>query len=156
VRDTVLHAAGERDAKTVLQLSVGPGLLWLGGRIAGWASHEDEAAAILLDIRTVQIGVYELQGPERRRVAIPLSVERRLAHRGYEPIVKVKGRGEATLILAQLRKDRLKGLFVVAADGRELVLVEIRGRLERVLEQAVRERGLPVKHAAQTAMVCTP
>ncbi len=149
VRDAVLRAAGEKEAKTVFQFSIGPGLLLLSGAMARCASEE---ASVLLDVRSVQVGIYELQGPGPQTGLIPASVERMLARRGYEPIVKVRSRGEGTLVLAQVRKDRLKSLFVISADGRELVLVEIRGRLERVLEQAVRHRGLPAKPAAITAM----
>ena len=144
VRDTVLRAAGGKETKTVVQLSIGPGLLLLGGAIGRCASKE---ASMLLDIRSVQVGIYELQCSGPHTGLIPASVERTLARRGYEPIVKVRDRGEETLVLAQLRKDRLKSLFVISADGRELVLVEVRGRLERVLEQAVRQRGLSAKPA---------
>ncbi|MBC7186494.1 MAG: DUF4252 domain-containing protein [Calditrichaeota bacterium] len=146
VRDTVLRSSGAREVRTVFQLSLGPGSLWLTGAIAHLASSGDEAAALLLDIRSVQVGIYQLRDCGEQAGAIK-SVERSLTRRGYEPIVKVRGRKEATMVLAHLRKERLDALFVIAMDGDELVLVEVRGRLERVMEEAVRSRGLHAKRA---------
>ncbi|MCR4439133.1 MAG: DUF4252 domain-containing protein [bacterium] len=148
VRDTVLRASGAKEVKTVFQLSLGPGSMWLTGAVANVAAHGDEAAALLLDIRSVQVGLYQLRECGEQAGMIPKSVERSLTRRGYEPIVKVKGRKEATMVLAHLRKERIDALFVIAADGEELVLVEVRGRLERVLEEAVRSRGLAAKGVA--------
>ncbi|MDZ7379733.1 MAG: DUF4252 domain-containing protein [candidate division KSB1 bacterium] len=147
VRDLVVQSIGTREVVTEFQIGLGPGLLWLGGTAARLASGEDEAAGLLLDIHAVQVGVYRLRGEVTDAGRTPAALVRRLAKRGYEPIVKVCDKGEATLVFARMRKERLQALLVVAIDGEELVLAEVRGRLERVVQEAVRNRGLRTKKA---------
>lgn len=147
VRDLVLQSTGAREIVTEFQIGLGPGLLWLGGTVARLALGDDDAAGLLLDIHAVQVGVYRLRGETREARRIPAALVHRLTKRGYEPIVKVSARNEATLVFARMHKERLQALFVVALDEEELVLAEVRGRLERVVEEAVRSRGLPAKRA---------
>ncbi len=152
VRELVIQSVGARQVVTEFQLGLGPGPLWLGGTAARLVSGDAEAAALLLDIRSVQVGVYRLNGTLGGQPTLPNALVRRLARRGYEPIVKVARNNEATLVLAQMRKERLQAIFVVAVDGEELVLAEVRGRLEKVVEEAVRRRGVAAKHAFSPAM----
>lgn len=147
MRDLVVQSTGAREVVTEFQIGLGPGLLWLGGTVARLASGDDEVAGLLLDIHAVQVGVYRLHGETSHVRALPTDLVRRLAKRGYEPIVTVSGKREATLVFARMRKERLQALVVVALDGEELVLAEVRGRLERVVQEAVRSRGLGAKRA---------
>ncbi len=56
-------------------------------------------------------------------------------------MVKVKERGGAVWVMIKMRGKRLESLYVISLDYNELVLVEVRGRLERLIEKAIREHG---------------
>lgn len=66
---------------------------------------------------------------------------RDLKIRGWAPVVRVRDRDGEAVILVREGGSSFRGLLVVSADPAddEIVVVRLRGRLERMLQGAVRE-----------------
>ena len=94
------------------------------------------------DLKNVQVGVYNLYDINRKKpIAIPDKIGTKLGRKGYEPIVKVKKRDNAVWVMTKMKGKRIKSLYVITLDRRKLVLIQVEGRLERLIEKAVREHG---------------
>ena len=86
-------------------------------------------------VRRVEIGVYEVKGFEDgRQSPSPLDLTKL---EGWVPIVRVRESGEDVMVLFKEKDDVVRELLVVVAESDEWVLVRIRGKLDRVLEQAI-------------------
>jgi hypothetical protein len=144
-RDSILDEIGNVDTETEVQLQIGQGLLSLSRMIVSIADHSSEsnmAVDYLRDIRNVQVGVYKLTEFNRDKpLIIPPRIARKLSKQGYEPMVKVKELNSATWVMTKIHRKRLTSLYVIALDRDELVLVEVEGKLGRLIEKAVRDHG---------------
>ena len=144
-RDSILIEIGNVETKTEVQFQIGSGLLSLSRMIVSIADHSAEGAMAvdyLRDVRNVQVGVYKFTEFNRNRpLIIPPRIAKKLSRKGYESMVKVKERDGATWVMTKMRRKRLTSLYVITLDRDELVLVEIKGRLGRLIEKAVRDHG---------------
>lgn len=141
-RDMVLDELGPVEIETEVQLQIGPGLLSISRMAVSLTNASDEALDYLRDIRNVQVGVYKLHHVDRDKpLIIPIKIARKLSKKGYEPMVKVKERDEAVWVLTKMHGEKLTSLYVIALDREELVLVEVKGRLGKIVEKAIREHG---------------
>jgi len=141
-KNLILDELGPADVNTEVQLQIGPGIISLGSFVVSFTDARDEALKYLRDIRNVQVGVYNLHNVDSKRpVKIPDKISKKLARKGYEPLVKVKERDDAVWVMTKMKGKRIESLYVIALDRSELVLVEVQGRLERLIEKAIREHG---------------
>jgi len=142
-KELIISELGEAEVETEFQLQVGSGLLSLGKFAASVADVDRNTMEYLRDIRNVQVGVYKLYDIDRNKpLKIPDRIAKNLARKGYEPIIKTKEKNSATWIFTKMRGKRLESLYVISLEQHELVLVEVKGRLERILQKAIREKGL--------------
>jgi len=105
----------------------------LGLAIARMVTKEDEIP--LKGVRKVEVGVYEVVGtrrgvPEPRPVQMPEMP-------GYEPVVHVHEEGEDVFVMIKIEEEQIRRMLVIVAEQDEWVLVRIRGKLNRILEQAM-------------------
>ena len=144
-RNSILDEIGNTRTETEVQFQIGSGLLSLSRMIISIADHSedgDKATDLLRDIRNVQIGVYKLnEFNENRPLVIPPRIAKKLSKKGYEAMMKVKERDGATWVMTKMRGKRLTSLYIITLDREELVLVEIQGRLGRLIEKAVHDHG---------------
>jgi hypothetical protein len=141
-RDMITSELGPVDVDTEVQLRIGSGLLSFSRLVASCADVDREAMLYLRDINNVQVGVYKLHHTKNDRpLRIPEKIGERLARKGYESMVRVKNHDEVVWVLTQTDRRKLKALYIIVLDHEELVLVEVRGRLGRLIEKAIREHG---------------
>ena len=110
--------------------------MWMARRVMKW-SGEDEIP--LRGVRGVEVGVYEVDGP--RRGYEPADTRPSLCgagFQGWEPVVRVCEGDEHMLMFVRQKKDQLRGLLVVVQERDELVIVRARGRLDRLIHDAMR------------------
>ncbi|MEM9184441.1 MAG: DUF4252 domain-containing protein [Pseudomonadota bacterium] len=89
---------------------------------------DPEVKMILKELRGVRVFVYELDSPVSADALAPTLDT--LDRKGWEPVVAVREDGETVHVLLKTdRHDAVRGMVVLAADGRELVMVNLMGRL---------------------------
>jgi hypothetical protein len=106
-------------------------------RSAVWLARNfvDEDDFTLEGVRRIEVGVYEVKGLKRgQQSPSPLDLTKL---EGWVPIVRVSEPGEDVMVLIKEKDDVVRALLVVVAEQDEWVLVRIRGKLDRVLEQAM-------------------
>jgi hypothetical protein len=109
--------------------------MWLA-RKAVKMSGEEEIS--LRGIRRVEIGVYEVKGL-RRGVdeRLPLTLDD--MPKGWHPMVVVDGADEEVFVMTKHDDDgMIRQLLVVVSEADEWVLVKIKGRLDHIIEDAMR------------------
>jgi hypothetical protein len=108
--------------------------VWMARKILKWSG--EDAGFPLKGVRRVEIGIYEVRG-------LRDGFERQASLRasdfpGWTPLVAVYDDGENALVMTQERDGQIRKLLVVAAEEDEWVLVRISGKLDQVLESAIR------------------
>jgi hypothetical protein len=89
----------------------------------------------LAGVRKVQIGVYEVEPGTWRDDHEPFDPA---ALGSWEPIVRVQSAGEDVHVLLRTREGRVREMLVVVSEADELVIIRMKGRLERMLHEALR------------------
>ena len=102
----------------------------------GLRTANDEDIPRLKGIRKVQVGIYHPVS------ATPEALEQRpiapAVLPGWAPIVRMHEDGENVLVMIRQRRDRIRGMLVIVDDGEELVVVRMYGRLDDVLQEAMK------------------
>jgi hypothetical protein len=96
----------------------------------------DDDEVPLKGIRRVEVGIYEVKGL-RRGVDEPANLNPRHLD-GWEPIVRVHEEDEDVMVLVKQQDEMIRAMLIVVAEEDEWVLVRVRGKLNRVLEQAMK------------------
>ena len=93
----------------------------------------------LSNIHRVHVTSYEVLAlPDIDRLELPASFERGLARHGWYPMVKEREEDSRTWIF--LREDgagTIRNLYLVELDSAELTVIDLAGRLDRVLAEFV-------------------
>jgi len=136
-----------------------------------WLARQfvDEQEVPLRGLRRVEVGVYEVKGL-RRGLDEPRPLDPAYFH-DWQPVVRLREDGEEVMVFVREKDDHLRSLLVVVAEPEEWVLVRMHGRLDDLLEQAMRlafdhmdrpdlyaktrrERGLDAPRTVATLWTC--
>jgi hypothetical protein len=132
VRRGITDATGVRFERE-MGLTVKRSGMWLarwGMRIAG----EDEIS--LRGLRRVEVGIYLPKNPGDGAASARLEMSQ---FDGWSPLVRVHEEGEEALVLVRERDGEVRGMLVVVSEPEELVVVRMKGKLDRILEEAMSE-----------------
>jgi len=149
-RDEIFDSLNSLDLNTEVQFQIGAGLLSLGKFVTSFSNMNQDTRDMLREIHSLQIGVYQIENHRENLPPIPTKIERRLKQRGYLPIVKVKAKDENVWIFVKMRHRRLGAMYIISLDQEELVLVELKGNLGKLIEKAVRDQGFHKKELQAT------
>jgi len=118
----------------------------MGLALARCFTDDDEVP--LAGVRRVEMGVYSVESGHAGHLPDPP----RLA--GWETVVELHEDDDDTFVLVQQDERRIRGMLVIVAEHDEWTVVRLRGRLDHLLEDAMRlgfdraERG----HLAEPAI----
>lgn len=118
-------------------LSFGPLTMALARAVTGVIPEAHEARGYLRDVSKLQVAVYEIEGTaDAAGVQTPARLQE-LLDDGWEMAVRVRDEGEVVWLLYRVDDESVREMFVVVLGDGELVLVKLRGRLERVMAAAL-------------------
>jgi hypothetical protein len=117
-----------------LDREVGVSIGRVGVMLVRWFTPEREIP--LKGVRGIQVGVYEVIDHDDSTSAHGPFEPPVLA--GWEPVVRVHEEGESVFVMLYEKQDDIRGMLVVVMDEDEWVLVRVRGKLRRIVEQAMR------------------
>jgi hypothetical protein len=140
VRTSLYPAQVEKKFK----LRVGPMMILAAQFISQRATDMPEIAEYLGEIKNVQIGIYDVkrEGPSVP-LAIPAEADQGLMERGWEPFVRVRDREQQVTLFYKAINDRISGVYAVVLAEDKLVVVEVQGKLDKLIEKAIQQHGLP-------------
>lgn len=129
------------------EIRVGSGLIGLAQTFISFSDDTDaeEANEILDEISSVQVGIYKNKSrdfnPDRNALQ---AIEKRLADRDWNPIVKRNERDEYCLIMVQEDDGRYEKMLVIEFNENELVICEVKGNLEKIVEKAIEDEDINI------------
>ena len=108
-------------------------------KVARLADDEtDSDLDVLSHIRRVNIATYRVTRRPKGDITLPDGLERQLAKNGWETIVRQREENDHTWVLFQGAEDgSIRNLYVVALDTHELTVIDVEGRLDRVIAEAL-------------------
>lgn len=129
-----------REAGVDLQQEVGLTVtrsgVWLAKKAMKWADEEDMDFS-LKGLRRVEVAVYEVKGVKdggREPLGIHLFPTR------WQPWVKVQEDDSEVFVLVKQgdKAEQIRGMLVVVAEDDEWVVVRMHGKLDQIIESALR------------------
>ncbi|MBP2680994.1 MAG: hypothetical protein H6Q78_857 [Candidatus Krumholzibacteriota bacterium] len=125
-------------------LSLGPVALTLVRGALYLSPEAKEPRDYVRDVRSVRVAVYSVRSlPADFEVRLPAALGKLVEKDGWEVAVKTREGGEAVWILCKEDGGAIDGIYVVALDDNELVLVNAAGRIDEICRKAMRENGGP-------------
>ncbi len=144
IRANILDSVDDEFQKDV-EFAVGPGLIYFAGLFVRFAEEEDENIEEIFDnVSNVQVGVYNRSnyGSGEINLSYLKNVDSFLQSDGWEFLVKARDRDEISSVYVKAEGEDLNSIFVIALSDDELVLAEISGDLDKLIEVIIREEGL--------------
>lgn len=145
LRNDVMSSVGEK-FDTSIQFSVGKLGLSFASFVVNTAHDEKYVSEMIDNISNVKIGVYT-RDLSSRNSNIDYSfmdrIDEQLKKKGYQFMVRSREYSEVTLIYVNNNPDEfLNDLFVINLTDEELVMVDITGKLDRVVQIALEEKNI--------------
>ncbi len=130
------------------EFSVGRTGLMLAGMVVRLSDVEEPVDDILSEVSRIQVGVYEKASGNLNTTMADLNrITDEMNSQGWRYIVRSVQRDEVVGVFVRGDDPRLRQLYVIAIDSNEMVLVEIHGELSKIVEIAIREKGLKFETA---------
>jgi len=149
VRNELLSVAG-RDYHRDVEFSLGNFELGFLMKVIKFNKNDRDAEEIIKHISEVQIGVY------KNRLLVPLndkfqtlkSIDKKMSENGWTFLVRSCRVNKLGLVYIKKSGSRgLSAIFVVNLNPRKLEMVEVHGRLEKVVAYIIRDKGLNTQFA---------
>lgn len=105
---------------------------------------EEPIDEILSEIDNVQVGIYKNNSDKKISSNFDEMnfLTNNMEDSGWDCIVKSFDKNDMSAVFIRMHDDELNQLFVIALNNDEIVLVEVLGNLHKVIEIAIREKGL--------------
>lgn len=108
--------------------------MWIARMVMKHSDDDDEIPS-LQGVRRVEVGIYEVTGL-RDGVESPRRIGMN-AFEGWSPLVRIHEAGEEVLVFTREQDESIRGLLVVVAEPDEWVVVRLKGKLDRIMEDAI-------------------
>jgi hypothetical protein len=122
-----LDSPGMRDTDRTISLSLGRTTLRFAAR---FMDDEPETQALLRSLDGVRIRVYEVNGDTRRIQSNFEDMGSKLNSDGWTPIMLVAEDDELVKMFAKTNGDHIRGLTIVSADEKEVVMINVMGEID--------------------------
>lgn len=122
------------------EFRAGSGLIGLAQSVISFSddTEAEEANEILDEINSVQIGVYKNGSrrfdPSKHNLA---DIEEMLSSKHWEPIIRKNSPKDYSLVMVQREDEFYEKMLVIDFNRRELVICEITGNLEKIVEKTI-------------------
>ena len=143
VRDYVLDSSNNQLEKE-FEFSLGSVSITMAELAMNFTDIEEPIGEVLSEISSVQVGIYN----NNYDVKIEPSFEEakfltsKMKDAGWDCIVRSVDGSDMAIVFVKAHDDELNQLFVISVNNEEVVLVEVLGNLHKVIEIAIREKGL--------------
>jgi len=103
------------------------------------AFEDRQTRRALSQIRSIDVASYEVVSmPATEDITLPPRFERRLADQGWYPMVKTREEdSQSWIFVRELEAGAISNLYIVELDEAELTVIDLQGRLDRVVAQMV-------------------
>jgi len=143
IRDYVLDSSNNQFERE-FEFSFGTVSITMAELVFNLTDIEEPIDEILSEISSIQVGVYNNTSgakikPNFEEIKF---LTKKMKRAGWDCIVRTVDRDEMAAIFVRIHNDELNQLFIISVNNKEVVLAEVLGNLHKVIEIAIRERGL--------------
>jgi hypothetical protein len=132
-----------------IEFSIGPAGMLFASMFVRIANTEENIDQLITQVNQIQLGVYKPESYQdpAANFEVLKNLDREMNSYGWNNIVKTADRGEmAGVFVRDFDEDKgLKEIFVVALNEDGLIMVQIHGELDKLIEIAIRENGLKLE-----------
>lgn len=148
VRNKVFSSV-DGDFQKEVEFSFGAAAITLSSVAVSFSDAPEFTDDVLRKIDRVQIGVYRNMDWNNFNPNFNSLKEMTTGLRddGYEFIVRSVQRDEMMAVMVKTNSDRLKEMFVIAVNHEEMVMTQIFGDLDEMIEIVLKQEGLNVELA---------
>lgn len=124
------------------EVSVGPLLINFASWVVNFSQDNEIIDDLMRQVSNVQVGVYTMTKDRKsKKNAVMEKLNNEMESRGWKYIVRSYRNDELTgVYVSSNPKLFFKKMFIITHDSEQLVLVEIEGKLDRLIELAVRDK----------------
>jgi len=143
IRDYVLDPANNQFEKE-FEFSFGTVSITMAELVMNFSDVEEPIDEILSEVSNVQVGIYKNNSDVRINPSIEEAkfLTNKMKKAGWDCIVRSVDRDEMVAVFVKAHDDELNRIFVISVNDEEVVLAEVLGNLHKVIEIAIREKGL--------------
>jgi hypothetical protein len=125
-----------------IELSVGPFVINLASWVVNLSEEDEIVDDLMRQVSNVQVGVYTLTKDRRKgKHDVMEKINDEMQSRGWRYIVRSYSDDELTAVYVSKEPDMFfRKMFVITHDSEQLVLVEVEGNLDRLIELAIRDK----------------
>jgi hypothetical protein len=159
LRNAAINGDGSRWKKQI-EVNVGALPFWIARCVLPFTQAPVEAQQALSAVRSAEVSVHELSGAAPDRSRILRDADAKMRARGWDRVVGVLQRETAVAVYAipETGGGGNMKVSVLVLDGRQMVAVTGRARLEPLLELAMdkaehADHGFLAKHRRKETMV---
>jgi len=142
IREEILGTLKPMEFEKLISFNLGKGSMLFIKGIVSFAgdSVEDEDIDILDSLKDIKVGIYESREVVSEKSFNALgNIRGLLEDRGWDLLIKAHESDEYVLVFYQIEDEFLDSLLVIVLEDNELVIVEMSGDLERIIENSLRD-----------------
>jgi Domain of unknown function (DUF4252) len=125
-----------------VELSAGPFMINLASWVVNFSQDDEVIDDLMRQVSNVQVGVYTLtKDGGKEKMSIMEKINNEMGARGWQYIVRSYGNDELTAVYVSKNPDMFfRKMFIITHDSEQLVLVEVEGNLDRLIELAIKDK----------------
>jgi hypothetical protein len=125
-----------------VELSAGPLLINVASWVVNFSEDDEIVDDLMREVSNVQVGVYTLTKDRRKeKLNVMEKINSEMQARGWQYIVRSFSSDDLTAVYVSKNPGTFfKKMFVISHDSEQLVLVEIEGQLDRLIELAIKDK----------------
>lgn len=142
LKNEILYSTGSSYKRDV-EFALGSVSMSIVRAFAGVDRHNED---MLKYISKMQIGIYKSTSTEPGNYNLFQRINDKLEHNGWKYFVRETDENGMNIIYFQnSREENLEAMFIVSLNNTGLTLVEMQGKLGKVVLAAIREKGIPIE-----------
>lgn len=146
IRNSIFAKLGE-NLPSKAEFAIGSVGIYAAGLLAKLDPDNNNVAKMIRHIDNLQVGVYQYYSHFNSNFDLDYfkSLDRKMAENGYKLIVcSIEGSEATGIYVEDSNDDILHKMFIINYDNGELILTEIKGNLNEVLAEAIKNKKMDV------------
>lgn len=125
-----------------VEISAGPFLINFASWVVNFSQDDEIVDDLMRQVSNVQVGVYTLtKDGGKEKLGIMEKINNEMQSRGWQYIVRSYSDDELTAVFVSKNPAMFfRKMFVITHDSEQLVLVEVEGKLDRLIQLAIHDK----------------
>jgi len=147
IRDNVFTALNTKYVNKEFEYSVSRLGVFLASKIASISDRMLDIEMVLEKISSVQIGVYNLKEEKPLHMDSDsfIRFDEGMKNKGWTRLIINCNQDDKCYVYVNVEsRDTIREAFLLNIDSKQLVMIEIHGKLYRLIEELIKKRGITI------------